>query len=145
MELLSNNISLARAVTLGNILTVNGTYKGITFNGTVDTNSVGFGCLLAQAADFHYDEADADAIANCYMPVMACETGTGTKILLVYGMICNTAWNWTGGLPIYASTTLGTLTQTAPSGTDDVTFIVGYPLSATCILFNPSYSMVEHT
>lgn len=129
---------------LGAILSTNGTYIGETLSATVDTNSVGFGCLLAMAADFHFDEADADAAANCYMLAMALETGTGTKKVLTRGQICNTAWAWSAGA-VYASTTLGTLTQTQPSGTDDVIVIVGWALSADTIFFAPYASFITHT
>lgn len=125
------------------ILTVDGTYKGDTLTVDVDTNSVGFGGVLAQAADFSYDEADADAIANSYMLVVALEAGTGSKLVLTQGQVCDTAWNWSAGA-IYLSTTLGTFTQTAPSGTDDTVIICGFALSADTIYFNPYGSIVEH-
>lgn len=135
--------SQAVGVDLGAILSSNGTYKGITITGTVDTNGVGFGAVLAQAADFHWDEADADAIANCYGLAMAVETGTGSKILILQGQVCNTAWNWSAG-NIYLSTTQGTITQTSPSGTDDCIVYLGFALSADTIYFNPSGVIVEH-
>ena len=135
--------SPAVGIDLGAILSSNGTYKGITITGTVDTNGVGFGAVLAQAADFHWDEDDADAIANCYGLAMAVETGTGSKILILQGQVCNTAWNWSAG-NIYLSTTQGTITQTPPSGTDDCVVYLGFALSADTIYFNPSGVIVEH-
>lgn len=130
---------------LGAILTTNGTYKGVYFTGTVDTNSVGFGAVLAQAADFHFDDADADAIANATGLVMALETSTGSKKLLVMGQVCNTSWNWSAGF-VYLSTTAGGLTQSAPTGEDDVVIILGIALSADTILFAPGmFSYLEHT
>ena len=59
------------------------------------------------------------------------------------GQICNTAWNWTLGKDIYVSTTVGTLTQTAPAASQNHVQIVGYALSADTIYFNPEYGTVE--
>ena len=128
------------------ILSTNGTYDfNYILSVTVDTNAVGFGAVLAGAADFHFDEADADAIANCAMIGFALETGTGTKKIGVgYGMLCNTAWNWTGGVPIYLSVTQGTLSQTPVSGEDDVSLVVAFPLSATCIFCLPYSAWVTY-
>lgn len=102
----------------------------------MDTNSVGFGCLLAQGADFHFDEADASSTTTTNMLVMAIETGTGTKKVLTKGQVCNTAWNWSSG-PIYASETLGLLTQTPPINEDAVVVVVGWALSADTMFFSP--------
>lgn len=141
---LGGNLDLnGKSIDYGAILSTNGTYQGDIMSVTVDTNGVGFGALLAQGADFHYDEADADAAANCYGLVIALETGTGTKKVLMKGEVCNTDWNWSAGF-IYASTTQGTLTQTKPTGTDDVTVIVGYALSADTMWFAPYAYYQEH-
>lgn len=120
----------------GAVISTNTTYKGETLSVTVDTNSIGFGCLLAQASDFHFDEADASAMANCNMLVLALEAGTGTKKVLLKGQICNTAWNWVNG-PIYVSETLGGLTQSLPLAEDAVIAVVGWALSGDTIYFNP--------
>jgi hypothetical protein len=125
-----------KSVDWGAILTVNTTHKGDTLLVDVDTNSIGFGCLLAQGSDFSFDEADASAIANCNMLVMAIEAGTGTKKVLLKGQVCKTSWNWVRG-PIYASETLGELTQVLPVHEDAVIAPVAWALSATTIYFNP--------
>jgi len=120
----------------GAVISTNTTYKGDTLSVTVDTNSVGFGCLLAQGADFHFDEADASSTTTTNMLVMAIETGTGTKKVLTKGQVCNTAWNWSSG-PIYASETLGLLTQTPPINEDAVVVVAGWALSADTMFFSP--------
>lgn len=125
-----------KSVDWGAILTVNSTYKGDTLLVDVDTNSIGFGCLLAQGADFSFDEADASAMTTCNMIVMAVEAGTGTKKALLMGQVCNTGWTWVRG-PIYASETLGGLTQELPLEEDAVIAPVAWALSATTIYFNP--------
>jgi len=125
-----------KSIDWGAVISTNTTYKGDTLSVTVDTNSVGFGCLLAQGADFHFDEADASAVTTTKMLVMALETGTGTKKVFTRGQICNTAWNWSSG-PIYASETLGLLTQTPPITEDAVVVVVGWALSADTMFFSP--------
>jgi hypothetical protein len=119
------------------------TYSGLTSNVTVDTNAVGFGAALYMASDGNYDEADADAASTMPCFVLAVETGTGTKKVLHEGYIRNDAWNWTPGAPLYVSTTQGTLTETAPSGSGDQVQVVGIAVSADIIYFNPSFVLVE--
>lgn len=120
----------------GAVISTNTTYKGETLSVTVDTNSIGFGGLLAQGVDFHFDEADASAMANCNMLVLALEAGTGTKSVLLRGQVCKTTWSWISG-PIYASESTGLLTQSLPVAEDAVIAPVAWALSATTIYFNP--------
>lgn len=137
------NLDIDGTWDLGAVLTTNETYRGKTILVDVDDSGVVFGHVLASAADFNYDRADADAAANCVGLVMALEAGTGSdKKVLVEGMVCDTDWAWTNGY-IYLSTTAGELTQTAPSGTGDQVVAVGWALSATCIYFKPSLVLVE--
>lgn len=125
-----------KSIDYGVILSANGTYKGEIMTVTVDTNSIGFGALLAQGADFHFDEADASSVDNIKMLVMALETGTGSKKVLLKGQICDTSWNWSSGA-VYASETSGELTQTIPCTEDSAVVVVGWALSADTIYFSP--------
>ena len=129
--------------------TTNLTAIGIIVTATVDTNAEGIGAPLAMAADGHYDTADADSVDNMPCIALALETGTGAKKILLFGKIRNDAWNWTPGAGaanlLYPSTTVGTLTQTKPSGVDDVVQPVGYVLTDDCIFFNPSMLWITHT
>lgn len=120
----------------GTILTTNGAYSGDILTVTVDTNSIGEGCLLSQGVDFHYDEADANSITTAYNLCLALESGTGTKKVLLKGQYCNTSWSWIYG-PIYASETTGELSQSLPITEDAVVAVVGWALSANTIYFNP--------
>jgi len=118
---------------------------GIKEQVTVDTNAVGIGAILCLAADGHYDEADADAIATMKGLVLALESGTGTKWVLRYGKFRHDAWNWTPGDIIYVSVTQGTLANTTPTGKDDVIKAVGVALTDDMILFNPTETYITHT
>lgn len=91
--------------------------------------------------------ADADAIATCGAIVIAGATiaqdATGT--FLVHGLIrADAQYNWATGSLLYVSTTAGSLTATAPSGTNDVIQLAGVAMSADIAYFNPSLVQVEH-
>jgi len=127
---------------LGSILTSNGTYVGTKITVTVDDASAIFGDVLAQAADFHYDRADASAAANSVGLVMALSDGTGTKEVLIEGQVCDTDWDWNAGL-LYLSVTTGKMTQSAPATSGDQVIAVGWALSADTIYFKPSLVLAE--
>lgn len=63
---------------------------------------------------------------------------------LVNGIVTNNTWTWTIGGALYLNTTVGTLSQTAPSVTGQGIQTIGYALSATQILFNPSVNFTVH-
>lgn len=73
-------------------------------------------------------------------------TGNPATYLLM-GIARNDAWAWTVGERVYLSTTGttgNTMTQTAPSGTDDCVVVIGTATHADRILFNPSSDIVIH-
>jgi len=125
------------------------TASGLVVTATVDTNAEGIGAPLFMAADGHLDTADADSSTSSPCIALALETLTGSKRVLLHGVLRNDAWNWTTGPGtsslIYVSTTTGTLTQTQPSGTDDVIQPVGWALTDDCIYFSPSMLYLTHT
>ena len=125
------------------------TSSGIIATVTVDTNTNGIGSPLMMAADGHFDDADADASTTSPCVVLALETGTGSKKVLLHGIMRNDGWAWVTGPGklsiIYLSTAVGELTQTQPSGADDVVQPVGWALSDDCMYFNPSMVYWTHT
>lgn len=94
---------------------------------------------------------DADAIATSYVVVMCADAtiaqdAAGTYLLK--GFIRDDSWNFTAGLPVYASitgTTGNTLTQTPPTGLDDCVVLVGIAWTADILYFNPSLNIIERT
>lgn len=136
LDLNDNNILLK------NEPTADSTASGLIISVTVDTNAQGIGAPLFVAADGHFDTADADATATAPSVVIALEVGTGLKKVLVHGVVRNDSWNWTTGPGeasiIYLSTSVGELTQTKPTGTDDVVQPVGWAISDDCMYFSPS-------
>lgn len=94
--------------------------------------------IVYLGADGNWYLADADTAAT--MPVIgitrhAIRAGGQGQILLE-GYIGLNTWTWTTGGEIYASTTAGQLTQTAPTPPDYVQ-IMGIARSATMIYFTP--------
>jgi len=76
---------------------------------------------------------------------MALETKSADEAcsMLVHGRVRDDDWNWTVGGLIYASTTAGALTQTAPSGSSDIVQVVGVAYHANKIIFNPDNTFLE--
>ncbi len=126
------------------ILTSNGTYVGETMTVVVDDASAVFGTPLFQAADFNYDRANATVIATMPAWVVALESGAGSKLVLVKGQLCNTAWSWSSG-GIFVSTSVGAFIQTPPSGSAEIIHAIGWALSATAIYFDSSKVTLEIT
>jgi len=95
--------------------------------------------------------AKADAIANAWAIVMAADQTIGSGSAgdyLILGVIRNDSITFTAGSPVYLSTTGttgNTLTQTAPSGTNNVIQILGWAIASHILLFSPQLVQVEHT
>jgi len=92
-----------------------------------------------------------DAIATSSCIVMCADssiTADAEGNFLLLGIARDDSWNWTVGGLIYLTitgTTGNTLTQTAPSATDNVIQIIGVATHADRIFFNPNLAQVEHT
>jgi len=102
--------------------------------------------LVYEGADGYWHLADADDAA--YMPVIGITLQSvalnGRGQILLHGYVGLAGWTWTTGGLIYASTTPGGLTQTAPAGIGDYVQVVAVasaptPAAATTplIYFNP--------
>lgn len=141
-------INSVAGIKLMNEPSVDETASGLIINATVDTNAEGIGAPLFMAATGHLFTANATTSATSPCVALAMDTGTGSKRVLVHGIIRVDAWNWTigpgtNGL-IYVSTTTGVLTQTPPASTDQVIQPIGWALSQDCIYFSPSMIYLTH-
>ena len=87
-------------------------------------------------------KADADAIATCNVIGFA-----ETTVSAGSNVVIRTSGNLTGfsgltaGQKLYASTTPGGITATAPSGSGDVVYQVGYVRSASEVIIVPQFIM----
>lgn len=118
------------------------TANGITATKTVDATA-SFGDLLFLSSDGKYDLADATNSSLVPCSAMSLESGSGSKQILKQGYVRDDSWAWTPGGLLYVSTTAGSLTQTAPSGSGNVVQIVGAAETETIIYFDPEYTTVE--
>jgi hypothetical protein len=91
-------------------------------------------------------EADADATGtsiNLLGIAMEAKTdGQAMNVALAGSFVRDDTWNWTIGVPLYVSGTIGEITATKPSGSGDVVRTVGYAVTADVIFFNPSSDYV---
>ena len=100
--------------------------------------------------DDEVHECDADAIAT--MPCIGVSTNTsnvtdGNAIeVMMLGIIRDESFTdfGTNGAPVYVSTTVGTMTNTAPSGTDDVVQVVGHSVGEKLLFVQPCLTTIEH-
>ena len=120
------------------------------------TNSFNAGATIAQWEAVYLDtsstwqltDADAASTAGSVLVGIATEAGTSSnplRVALPGSFVRNDAWTWTVGAPVYLSTTAGALTQTAPSGTDDVVRVVGFAVNADVLFWNPSPDYITRT
>jgi hypothetical protein len=156
----------ARTITVGDDI-----YEAISTNGSLNINALpdsdheasgtivtltanenqAFGDVCYIDSDGEAHLGDADAIASSRICAMAIETisANATGRYLLYGFARDDTWNWTVGSPIYLSTTgttTNTLTQTAPTGTDDCVVMVGYATNADRMFFGGGWqSVIERT
>ena len=142
-------INTVAGIKLMNEPTVDTTASGLIVTATVDTNAEGIGAPLYMAANGHLITANATTSATSPCVALAMDTDTGSKRVLLHGVIRVDAWNWTTGPGtaslIYVSTTTGTLTQTKPSATNQVIQPIGWALSDDSIYFTPSMIYLTHT
>ena len=91
-------------------------------------------------------EADADATGTSInllgIALEAKTDGQAMNVALSGSFVRDDTWNWTIGVPLYISGTLGAITATKPSGSGDIVRTVGYAVTADIIFFNPSSDYV---
>lgn len=126
-------------VASGTLITLTA-HEGVAFGDVCYINSSGEAAL-----------SDASAIATSSVVLMCAEVGgisaDAAGKFLLHGIARNDAWSWTVGGIIYLSTdgsTGSTLTQTAPSGANEVIQVVGIATHADRMYFNPQLVQVEH-
>jgi hypothetical protein len=101
------------------------------------------------AEDNLVEEANASAIAT--MPCIGVSINTsdvtvGNPIkVLVMGLIRDDDFNFgTHGAAVYVSTTVGTMTSTAPSSTNNVVQVIGHSIEDDAIFVQPCLTTIEH-
>jgi hypothetical protein len=107
--------------------------------------ALAFGNLCYVGSDGKMEKTDADAEATMPAVAICLETisENSTGEFLTEGLIRDDTWNWTPGQLIYASTAVGDITSTKPSGSGDIIQVVGVAISADVIYFKPDYAYAE--
>ena len=102
--------------------------------------ALAFGEVVYFKSDGKAWRADADGSST--FPAMARSLGTvaagNSGTFLLSGNVRNDAWSWTSGGTVYLSTTVGAMTQTAPSSPNTVQILgVAHP-NADTVCFTPA-------
>lgn len=119
--------------TSGNF-TVGGEIQGTIYLSDIKADGTAGESLLEGNICFQYTDgkwyrSDADVSANCTtrMAMAMSDASTDDSIdFIEFGYITNTDWTVTMGATLFASTTTGNFTETAPSGSGDIVRIIGY-------------------
>ncbi|MFZ2882213.1 MAG: hypothetical protein WA019_04010 [Candidatus Moraniibacteriota bacterium] len=166
----SNNVPSVAPSTSGNVMTSNGskwvsttpapgtfltavpsadhTASGLTLALTAGV-TMNFGDVGYIKSDGKVGLIDADAIATMTGLVMCVDASISADAsgnFMLMGVARDDTWAWTVGGIIYGTvtgTTGNTLSQTAPTGTDDVVQIMGVATHADRMIFNPQLVQVE--
>ena len=110
------------------------------------TTSMTTGALYHFKSDGTWELADADAAATCDgLLGIALGAASDTDGVLLRGMVTIDHDPGAVGDVLFASTTAGDITATAPSGNGDIVRVIGYCLDASNgqIWFNPDGAFVE--
>jgi hypothetical protein len=123
-----------------------GQYNGKTVVGQAG-ETLAFGDLIRQHTDGKYYKTDADSLITmdryCRLSCAAI-AADAYGVMLVEGYICESDWSFaTVGGALFASATTGAMTQTAPSGDEDLVQTVGKLENADIVYFDPEHSWVK--
>ena len=121
----------------------------VTFgSGPGGSGSTTAGKLYYLDTDGQWEEADADALPTSgVLLAIALGTTPGTHGMLLRGFFDVHSYlvgTFNEGVPVYVSTTAGSISISAPSGAGDIVRIIGYcTTTANVIYFNPSNNTLE--
>lgn len=160
---LNSNIGIVTGSITLNVATVQTiSNKSFLLSETMGTNQTASGIIELHTAGqtFAFGETGiytssgtvwkADANATGFFPAdcvaVQAITAGNAGFFLKLGTIRDDSWNWTIGGLMYQSITIGAMTQSQPSATDDCIQILGkaYP-NADTIQFNPQLVYISHT
>jgi hypothetical protein len=114
------------------------------------TLNAGYACaafdLVYLGSSSTWLEADSDAVGTSInmlgVTLAAADSGAAVNVALPGAFIRFDTFDFTPGLALYVSGTLGAMTHTKPSGSGDIVRAVGYALNADTVFFQPSSDYV---
>ena len=122
------------------------TINGPQTNTLLAGYTTAIGDLVYLDPNGRWEETDANATGTSINLLgIALEAKTDTQamnVALSGSFVRDDTWNWTIGVPLYVSGTIGEMTATKPTGTGDVVRTVGYAVTADVIFFAPSSDYV---
>lgn len=141
-------IKFAQQIGVDNSI-ANDTAQGIVFTFRAGATVTPFSPVYLDTNN-EAQECDADAIAT--MPCIGVSVNTADVSadadlpVMMLGLIRHDSFTdfGTAGAPVYVSTTVGTMSNTAPSGTDDVVQIVGHSIAEDLLFVQPCLTTIEH-
>ena len=108
--------------------------------------ALSFGHLVYYKTPGELWKADMNAVATMPGMGIAAQAKNDGELctVLLYGIAHLHTLNpgWTVGGMVYAAAS-GAMSQTAPSGNEDMIQIIGIAMAADILFFNPQYAMVE--
>ncbi len=114
------------------------TGDGFVFEGVSGEPLSKYDLVFLSGGKWYKAAADTSATLPAFaLALNEFATADYAGLFLLYGLVCNPAWTWSDG-SIYASTTPGGLTQTAPSETGWVQS-VGVSYGVDYMLFSPMW------
>lgn len=148
----TTNVTIAGDLQLAAGLTLDGTpATDHTATGPqTNTFNAGYGNavmdLVYLGSSSTWLEADSDAAATSInmlgIALAAVDSGAALNVALAGSFVRDDTFDFTPGVPLYISGTLGAITATKPTGSGDIVRTVGYAATADVIYFNPSSDYV---
>lgn len=105
----------------------------VLIDGMAASCAVGEALYLSSSG---WNKAKADADTTLPALGLCVETGTGSREILLRGIVRNTSWSFTKGAKIYlSSATAGAITATKPTTTNHYVQIIGLALDVDRVFF----------
>jgi len=147
-----SNATVGTELVLNGKLSVDATpAANSTANGPqTSTLNAGYACaafdLVYLGSSSTWLEADSDAVGTSInmlgVTLAAADSGAAVNVALPGAFIRFDTFDFTPGLALYVSGTLGAMTHTKPTGSGDIVRTVGYALNADVVFFQPKLKSV---
>ena len=108
-----------------------------------ETLAFGEVCYLKSDGKYWLADSSDDTAIPAVVMALGAISADASGSFLKRGFLRDDSYSWTVGGLLYASTTGGAISQTAPSGSGQIVQVLGYAYSATVIYFSPNLGTLE--